>query len=458
MQNYFRILIKGTIVVFVYSLFASSTANAQNKNDSIQYLDLDQCIVYALLHQPAVMQSSIAISITNKTNTINNSAWLPQVGVNGNFTHYTQLPTTFFANSTPGGPVIQQRTGIINTFVPQIAVSQVIFNPDVLNAAKSAHLYVELAKQSNDSTKINAIASVSKAFYSLLVTLEQINVLKEDTARLAKNLRDAYHQYIGGIVDQTDYKEAFISLNNSRAQLKQANESVLPLYATLKQLMGFPMEKNFSVSFDAVRMMEQIGFDTTQQIDYEKRIEYQLLQTVKKLQQQNVNYYRTQYLPSLSANYTYVHEFENNSVSNLFSQAYPYSFWGASISLPIFTGFRRTASIQRAKLQVQQIDWEIINLKARIYSEYSDALANYKSNLFDLKVLRDNKKMARDVYGVVSLQYQQGVIPYLNVITAESNLISSDISYLNALFQVLSNKVDLEKALGNTLSKEAPSQ
>jgi outer membrane protein TolC len=61
--------------------------------------------------------------------------------------------------------------------------------------------------------------------------------------------------------------------------------------------------------------------------------------------------------------------------------------------------------------------------------------------------------MARDVYGVVSLQYKQGLIAYLNVITAESNLISSQISFLNALFQVLSSKVDLEKAMGNTLSK-----
>jgi outer membrane protein TolC len=39
------------------------------------------------------------------------------------------------------------------------------------------------------------------------------------------------------------------------------------------------------------------------------------------------------------------------------------------------------------------------------------------------------------------------------VITAESNLISSEISYLNALFQVLLSKVDLEKAMGNIASK-----
>jgi outer membrane protein TolC len=56
--------------------------------------------------------------------------------------------------------------------------------------------------------------------------------------------------------------------------------------------------------------------------------------------------------------------------------------------------------------------------------------------------------MARNVYEIVTLQYQQGVVAYLNVITAEENLITSEIGYLNALFTVLSNKVDLQKAMG----------
>jgi outer membrane protein TolC len=47
------------------------------------------------------------------------------------------------------------------------------------------------------------------------------------------------------------------------------------------------------------------------------------------------------------------------------------------------------------------------------------------------------------------LQYQQGIVAYLNVITAESNLISSEIGYLNALFQLLSSKIDLEKSMGS---------
>ncbi len=433
--------------------FTTGTFARNNSADSIQYLNLDQCIAYALQFQPAFNRSLVEMSIVKKSNAIILSAWLPQVNLVGNLMHYGQLPTVLSANSTPGGPLIQGHSGVNNTFIPQLSATQTIFSPEVLNAARNAHLFVEQAKQSNDSTKIDIISNVSKAFYSLLFNLEQINVLKEDTARLAKNLRDAYHQYVGGIVDKTDYKEASISLNNSRAQLKQVNENVIPFYASLKQLMGFPTEKEFYVSFDTLQMVQKIAFDTTQVLDYQKRIEYQLLQTIKKLQIQNVRYSRSQFLPTFSAFYNYLPEFENNSFSNLFNHSYPYSYLGASVSIPLFTGFRRSETIQRARLQLQQINWAEVDLKSRIYSEYTSALASYKSNLFDLNVLRDNKAMAKDVYGIVSLQYKQGVVAYLNVITAESNLISSEISYLNALFQVLLSKVDLERAMGKTLSK-----
>jgi outer membrane protein TolC len=407
-----------------------------------------------LQNQPGIQQSAIDITIAKKSNLIRLSDWLPHVGVSGTITHYDQLPTTFAINSSnPSGPLIKENTGLVNSFMPMLSVTETILSPDVLYAANSAHLFVQQAKQSNDSTKIGLISNVSKAFYGLLFTMEQVKVLREDTARLAKNLRDTYHQYVGGIVDKTDYKEASITLNNSKSQLKQAIESVTPQYFSLKQLMGFPPEKEFNVLFDTLKMMQEIAFDTTQQLKVEKRIEYQLLQTVKSLQEQNVNYYRYQFLPTLSAFYNYNYEYESNPYSNNLNGPYPFSYIGATISIPIFTGLQRIESVQRAKLQEQQIDLALINLKSIIYTQYTNALANYKSNLYDLKSLSENVAMAKDVYSVISLQYKQGVVAYLNVITAESNLISSEISYLNALFNVLLSKVDLERAMGVSLSK-----
>ncbi|HKC68445.1 MAG TPA: TolC family protein, partial [Bacteroidia bacterium] len=391
--------------------------NTQSQNDTgasnETHLSLDQCIVYALQHRPTVMQSQLDIAIAKKTNAINLSPWLPQVNLGINYVHYDNLPTSFSLNSlNPSGPLLIGHPGVVNSFMPQLYVTQTIFSPDVLYAANNAHLLVLQAQQSNDSTKINVVATVSKAFYSLLLTLEQINVFKEDTARLCKNLRDTYHQFVGGIVDKTDYKEAAITLNNSKAQLKQANENVRPLYATLKQMMGYPTNKEFNVNFDTAQMMKEIVFDTTQQLQFENRIEFKQLQTAKDLQKQNVKYYRSQFLPTLTAAFYYNYQYENNNSADLFIQAYPYSYITATLTFPLFTGFRRVESIQRAKLQEERLNWAQESLKSTIYTQYTTALANYKSNLYNLTAMRDNVAMAKDVYNVVNLQYKQGIVAY----------------------------------------------
>ncbi len=449
-HKYFITRIRFVLIACIAAL--SLQAKAQNKTttDTVPYLTLDQCIAYALQYQPHAKQALINIDIARKTNAINLAGWMPQVNLSANIYHYIQLPTSLVTNqSNPDGPPVPVKAGVSNTSTPQLSVTEALFSPNLLYSAESAHLFVEQAKQASDSNQINIIAGVSKSFYNLLFNLEQITVLIEDTARLGKSVRDAYHQYIGGIVDKTDYKEAIITLNNSKAQLKQAQENVIPLYAQLQQEMGFPPEKKFNVNFDTAKMMNEIKADTIQQLKYENRIEYQLLSTSQKLQQQTINYYKYNFLPTVSAFYFYNYEFESDDFSSLYSQAYPYSYIGASINIPLFTGLARLEGIQRAKLQGQILDLDADNLKLTIYAEYTSALANYKTNLYDLMALRENDAMAKDVYNVVTLQYKQGIVAYLNVITAESNLISSEISYLNALFQVLSSKVDLEKAMGN---------
>ena len=340
------------------------------------------------------------------------------------------------------------KTGVINTAIPELTATQTIFNPQLLYAAKAAPLFIRQAQQNSDSTQIDVVANVSKAFYTLLQTLEQISVLKEDTARLNRNVSDTYHQYKGGLVDETDWDEAVITLNNSLAQLKQANENVIPEYAALKQLMGFPPQDQFNVSFDTAQMRTDIGFDTTQELAFDKRIEFQQLQTQKMLQQRTTDYYKLAYLPTLSAFYDYDYEFQSNSASNLFSKAYPYSIIGLQLNIPIFTGFSRVRSVHRSKLQEGLLDWEEVGLKSEIYTEYTTAMANYKGNLYNLTALQHNEDLARRVYGIVSLQYKQGVVAYLNVITAESNLITAEIGYINALFQLLSSRIDLEKSMG----------
>jgi len=444
---------KQKIFIFLFTvlpLCVHAQQHAEQIDTNTAIFTLSQCIQYAAGHQPALKQSQIDEKITRTNNNIGLSGWLPQAGFNGTLQHYYDLPTSFFTNqSNPTGPKLPIHTGLFNTFNPQLNITQNIFNSDVLYAANAVHLYTEQAKENSDATKISLVSNVSKAFYDVLLTQQQVYVLQDDTARLNKNKDFTYNEYVSGVVDKVDYKQATISLNNTLAQLKTTEESLNPKYAILKQLMGFPEEKNFTVNFDTTLMLQEVTFDTTELLNYNKRIEYQQLETAKRLQAALTNYYRYSMLPSVGAFYNYTWQYQNDRYSDLYQQSYPYSYIGLNFTFPIFQGFKRLENIHKAKLQQSRQDWDMTNLKLGIYTEYKQALANYKSSMYNLYTMEENKKLAREVYNIVQLQYREGIKNYLNVITAESDLHTAEINYLNALFQLLISKIDLKRAMGD---------
>jgi outer membrane protein TolC len=407
---------------------------------------LTDCLKFALKNQPALNQSMIDEAIARKNNAIAFSGWLPQVSGAANLQHYFELPVAY---STFNGALTPFISGVYDYATPSVTANQTLFSTDVLLAVRAAKLNILEARQNTAGTKIELVSDVTKMFYDLLLSIEQIRVFKEDTARLKKNQSDTYHQYISGVVDKVDYKQATITLNNSLSQLKTASEAVQAKYAALKQFMGYPSEKTFSVHFDTTQMMQEIYIDTLVPLEFEKRIEYQQLQTAKRIQRETTMYYQLSILPSLSAIYNYNYEYQSDKFTDLFTTAYPNSFIGLQLNIPLFTGFKRIENIKKAKLQEQRIDWDEVNLKLTIYTQYKQAMSNYKSNLYYLYAQGANVSMAREVYDIVKLQYREGIKPYLDVIVAESDLQTAEISYLNALFQLLESKVDLEKAMGD---------
>jgi outer membrane protein TolC len=166
------------------------------------------------------------------------------------------------------------------------------------------------------------------------------------------------------------------------------------------------------------------------------------------LQQADVKYQKWAYIPTVTAGAGYSLNYLNNRFSPLYKDNYPQSYAGLQVAFPIFQGTKRQQNIRIAELQLTRIDWDIINLQTAISTQYSQALATYKSNLNNYYVLRENLELARDVFNTIDLQYRSGVKAYLELITAETDLRTAQSNYSDALYQVLSSKLDVQKALG----------
>jgi outer membrane protein TolC len=419
---------------------------AQSKQDTLPAtLTLNQCIDYALRNQPAVRQAGIDEAINERDIRIGLSSWLPQINSANSADHYFKGSPV---NSANGASASSNTSNIHNVSVLGIQANQVIYNNDVLLASRASKYSREYYRENTVNANINVVSEVSKAFFDVLLSQRQLDIINEDIVRLQRSLKDAYARYQAGVVDKTDYKQATISLNNSIATRKQTEEAVKSKTAYLKQQMGLPSERALSLQYDSTRYEREAVIDTNQILNYTNRIEYQMLQTQKNLNELNVNYYKYGFLPSLSAVGAYNLNYFSNKTSDLYNQSVPSAYAGLTLSIPIFTGTRRLQNLSKARLQVDRADLDLLASKYSINTEYVQALADYKSNYTNWQLLKQNVDLAKDVYNVVSLQYREGIKTYLDVIVAQSDLRTAELNYFNALFNVLASKIDLEKALG----------
>lgn len=107
---------------------------AQAKTDTV--VTLNQCVAFALRNQPAVRQAAIDAQINERDIRIGLSDWLPQVNGSGEYQHYFKgsPSSTTTSGATPVAGAVNNEFSLLG-----LQASQVIYNNDVLQAAKAGY-------------------------------------------------------------------------------------------------------------------------------------------------------------------------------------------------------------------------------------------------------------------------------------------------------------------------------
>ncbi|MEI9920450.1 MAG: TolC family protein [Bacteroidota bacterium] len=418
-------------------------AQNQPADSLLNEASLEQIIQYALVHQPALQQAQLDKRIIDKQIAGRLADWYPQL----NFV-YNYQRNIILQQSVIAGNVI--KFGANNLSALQLNATQNIFNRDVVLASETASNIRTQADFSVGRSRLDVVVNTTKAFYDLLATIQQIRIGEEDIIRLKRSLKDATSRYNSGIADKTDPKRAQILLANSDASLKSYKEQLDYKKQFLKAQIGYPVGQDLSIIYDTLQMEKEIQLDTTEELTYASNVDYRIQYINRELQNSNVKYAKWSYVPAANLFGSYIYNFQNNAISDLYATKYPYFYIGGTLSFPIFQGFKRAHNVQQQKYTLERQDWELTRLKNNLNTEYSRSLAAYKSSLARYLALKQNVDLAREVYDVIQLQYKNGVRAYLDVTVAETDLQTARINYFNALYSVLASKMDVLRAKGET--------
>lgn len=435
---------------FIYALLTFCIGLSVQVRAQQQALDLAAVLDIAMENNPLLKQFENQRSITDHQVKSALSGWLPQLGMTGDYNRYFSQPVAIFPdfNNPESGEFQEVRTGVPFNSSLSFSADQQVINNELIRDRQQAGNQRKQSDQLLEEFKIDLTVAVTQTFYEVLLAQEQVSLTQEDLRRQQRQLKDAELLFEAGLTDQIDLKRAKMTLQNSQAALYQFQQDIEIRKSQLNALLGRPAAADLTLKASYEKLLQEIQTDTLQGFQPEQRIEYQLLQTQLALQDFELKYEKRKFIPTLSAFYNYNILFLSPVGGALYDQAYPFSLMGLRLTYPLFQGGRRQHDTKIAALRLRNLELAKNDLTNSISTELQEALSTYKKQLYQLKTQEANKQLAEEIYNIVSLQYEEGIKNFLEVIVAETDLRTARINYYRSLFGVLTSKASLQRARG----------
>lgn len=440
-------------IFILTALLAGAFTGAYAQTGQPLNLSLQECIDYALLHQDTVLNAQLDVKSAEYKVKETTGQGLPQVSGSAQFQDYIKIPQTLIPaeifGGTPGTYVPLQ-FGVKYQSTLGLNVSQLIFDESYFVGLKASRTYKELYQRSFTRSKINATINVTKAYYQVLVSNEQLKLLDADLKQLKEQVDQTAAQNKQGFAEQIDVQRIQVQYNNLVTNRENIVRSLVLNYELLKFQMGMPVGDQLLLKdkLEDVSLTDENAAQTSDTTFYHNRIEYGLLETNYKLNQLQVANVKSRFYPTLSFQGNYVSSYQNNSFDKLFQSNFPSSYIGLTLNVPIFSGGQRINQYRQAKIAVLKSENDMAHIKNGIILQADAARTTYINSLKSLNNQKENQKLAREVLRVSKIKYQQGVGSSIEVTQAQTALEQSDNDYVQALYNALVSKVDLQNAYG----------
>jgi outer membrane protein TolC len=440
-----------TATVFCALAFKSYAQDAPPNNQTYNF-SVQECINYAYEHQDSVINAKLDIKSAEYKVKETTGIGLPQVSGTATFQDYLKIPTTLLPGEIfgqPAGTFIPVQFGVKYQSSVGATADQILFDGSYLVGLKASKTYKELSIRNHTRTQIQVNVSVTKAYYQVLVSNEQLRLVNANIKQLKQQFDETVAQNKQGVVEKIDVDRISVQYNNLVTSRENTIRSLALNYQVLKFQMGMPIENNLSLK----DKLEDIKMDDTADLAadtsfYHNRIEYNLAETGIELKKLDLKRQKSQYLPTLKANATYTSSYQNNSFGNLYKMNFPSSYVGLTLNIPIFNGWQRLNQVRQSKIAVLKSQNDLENSKNGLKLEANRANVTYINGLQSLNNQKRNRELAEEVLRVSKIKYQQGVGSSIEVTQAQTSLDDANDKYIQGLYDALISKVDLDKAYG----------
>jgi outer membrane protein TolC len=432
-----------------------------------QSLTLEQAIDHAMKHNADVKNASLSVEDSKQEVKSIIATGLPQVSVNGNFTHNIQIAAQQlpdFISPAVYGVLISEDLlpadrfkagepqtlafGAPSSLTAMANLNQLLFDGTYFLGLKAAKHYVTMSELLQENTEITAIDNVKKSYYAALITGQNSDLLQQSLSNLNNTLRETKGLYEAGYAEKLDVDRLEFAKSNLETEINNIALQKQILMNMLKVNIGMDVNQSIELTED---LLEQTNINADN-FSIDSRIETKIMQQTLLLDSLNIKRYQVGYYPTIRLNATYQQNSfaESAEFQGLGKTWNPGTMYGVNISIPIFDGFYKKSKISQARVAYEKDKHTYNHTRNQLMFQVEQAKMNLTMKQQNLENQKNNKALAQSIYETSKIKFDEGVGSSFELIQAQTDQTQAEIAYSNALYEVIVAQIELQTALGTS--------
>jgi len=315
-----------------------------------------------------------------------------------------------------------------------------------LNALKAAGQTITKSEYDLGAAKTDYVLAVATSYYDVLKARKALEIATANMARLTQYRNAVEKRVKVGEQTKTALLRASGELSGARADYIRATNILQLARAALVRVTG--VEEDFRLKEEAGAASGAFELGHLRKTAFESRLDLKSSDMQTQIAAEQVKYARGAFWPSVGVFAVYAGADQNSATAALNRESI---YGGVSLVFPFFEGGLRVAELKEARARERQAQLVYEDLKKSVDIELQGVYLELETQKSAMIFLEDQLNFARDNYDDIVRQYTNGLANTLDVMDANSLLLSSERNYNEVVYNYQLAQLKVRRADGTLL-------
>lgn len=405
-------------------------------------LTLEKAIEIALAENPTIRVADKDVELKKIADTEAWQALLPKVDATLSLTDNLKV-----AEMVTGMGRFKMGVDGTLTAVGGVTLNLPLFAPAVYQNMRLTKEDILLAQEKARGSRLDLVNQVSKAYYAALLAQDSYGVMQKSYATSEVNFNVVNNKYQVGKVSEYDKISAEVQMRSMYSNVVSAQTGLNLAKLQLKVLMGIAPQVEVAIDDSLSRYESTLalpGEDYTLEDNSSLR---QLEQNVRLLERTR-KLLKTNFMPTVAFQISGQYQSYANHNWNVFGYSYSNSAtMSFAVNVPIYHADNWT-KLKSNRVQISQLEDTRLDTQRKLNMAAESYRQNMASTLAQVGSNAETVKQAEKAVLIAGKRYEVGRGTILELNQSETAQTQAELTYVQSIYDYLTNKADLDYTLG----------